>query len=169
MAREESNREDLLREATALVQRIEFAPRDSQTGGAPEQPESEHIVAGFRANGAFSVYFGDALVFQFNAAVELRRAFCDGLLLKASRGHLISVRRHRMESEVQLLTHALSESEEAAFLKRMSEHLINLSRRLNAGSFEVVGQVPPNSDVLERVRAWLAAHHEMRIASRPNA
>ena len=72
------NREDLLREATALVERIELVPhRDRQFDA------SEPIVVGFRADGALSIFFGDDPVYQFNAAGELRRAYCDGLLFKA--------------------------------------------------------------------------------------
>src|SRR5204863_2544475 len=78
MAREESSREDLLREATALVERIELIPNGSTSDG--------RIVAGFRRNGALSVFFGEDPVYQFNAAGELRRAYTDGKLLKADRG-----------------------------------------------------------------------------------
>ena len=70
MARDESDREDLLREATALVERIELAPADAA--------DDEHIVAGFRRDGALSIYFGADPVYHFNSAGELRRAYCDG-------------------------------------------------------------------------------------------
>ena len=73
MAREESNREDLLAEATALVHRIEVVTSGGLT-----------IVAGFRARGEFSAFFGEDLAYHFNASDELRRAYCDGLLIKAS-------------------------------------------------------------------------------------
>jgi hypothetical protein len=169
MARDESSREDLLREATALVERIEFVRRDSRSGSPDEESERERIVAGFRSNGAFSVFFGDDQVYQFNAAGELRRAFFGGRLLKASVGHLVSIRRVRTANEVQLLTHPLSESEEAAFLSQMSDHLNRFSQGLGKDSFEIAGQVPPDSAVLARLRAWLVEHPNCQIALRPNA
>lgn len=68
MARDESRREDLLREATAFVERIELVP-SSSTSKAAETP----IVVGFRADGALSVFFGEDPAYQFNAAGELLR------------------------------------------------------------------------------------------------
>src|SRR5262245_11539562 len=107
MGREESDREDLLREATALVERIELAPDFGHAG--------EHIVVGFRANGAASFFFGADSVFQFNAAGELRRAYCGGQLIKASRGQLVSLARQRLENETQLLSRKLTDDEQAKF------------------------------------------------------
>jgi hypothetical protein len=169
MAREEANREDLLHEATALIERIKLAPRNSQSDTSPESEEREHVVVGFRANGAFSVFFGDDPVYQFNAAGEWRRAFCDGLLLKASHGDIVSIRQVRTGNEVQLQSHALSKSEEAAFLRRMSQTLQEFAQWLDAGTFEIAGQVPQTADVLGRVREWLAASRTVKIAARPNA
>ncbi len=84
MARDEQDREDLLREATALVERVELAPTDNEAG--------EHIVIGFRAGGAASVYFGGDTAYHFNSDGELRRAYADGLLYKADIGRLTSTR-----------------------------------------------------------------------------
>src|SRR5688572_18570527 len=65
MARQEQDREDILREATALVERVELL--------IPEFPEP--IVAGFRRDGSASFFFGADPVLQFNAQGKLRRAF----------------------------------------------------------------------------------------------
>src|SRR3954451_8705906 len=111
MARDESNREDLLREATALVERIELIPN----GAA----DNRHIIAGFRRDGALSIFFGEDPVYQFNAAGELRRAYHDGKLLKATRGRLAALKRARTEHEIQLVRHELSGAEQAEFLSRM--------------------------------------------------
>jgi hypothetical protein len=72
MARDETKREDLLAEATALVERIQIV---SQSAGT--------ITAGFRANGALSLFFDEDPAYHFNSAGELRRAYCAGLLIKA--------------------------------------------------------------------------------------
>jgi hypothetical protein len=168
MAREESNREDLLREATALVERIELVPNfdppiaTSALGG-------EHIVAGFRRHGALSIFFGEDPVYQFNAAGELRRAYCDGKLLKATRGRLAAMQRVRTQHEIQLVRHDLSREDEAAFLTQMEDRLRHFSRSIDANIFDVVGHVPPDVDVLSRLKKWLATHDKWQIAAQPNA
>jgi len=159
MAREESSRENLLGEATALVERIELR----------RQGSDEHVVAGFRRDGALSVFFGEDPVYQFNAAGELRRAYCDGLLFKAVRGRLVSLNRVRQQDQVQLVRHDLSEAEQSAFLARMAERMRQLAELLATNSFEVVGQVPADADVLSRVREWFAERREWQVAARANA
>src|SRR5881396_2480403 len=106
MARIEQDREVLLAEATALVQRAEL-----------EIPgPTEHVIIGFHSNGCGSVYFGPDEVYHFNTAGELRRAYRDGALYKAERGRLIRLTRQRASAEVQLMRHDLDETETADFL-----------------------------------------------------
>jgi hypothetical protein len=161
MARDESNREDLLREATALVERIELIPKDVANDA--------HIVAGFRREGALSIFFGEDPVYQFNAAGELRRAYRDGQLLKATRGRLAALQRVRTQAEVQLVRHELSREEEAAFMSQMNERLRDFAELINANLFEVVGQVPADIDVLSRLKSCLATHINSPIAAKANA
>jgi len=161
MAREESSREDLLREATALVERIELIPKGSTSDG--------HIVAGFRRNGALSVFFGEDPVYQFNAAGELRRAYTDGKLLKADRGCLAALQRVRTQNQVQLVRHELNEAEIVQFKTRMANHLQAFAELINTNAFEVADQVPPDADVLGHLMRWYATHSAMQIARRPNA
>src|SRR5690606_4241518 len=97
MARQEQDREDLLKEATALVERVELA-----IDGMPE-----HVVVGFRADGCASFYFGPEPVWHFNTSQELRRAYVGGLLYKAEQGRLVSLQRNRTSGQVQLLRHEL--------------------------------------------------------------
>jgi hypothetical protein len=158
MARTESDREDLLRDATALAERIELAPAEA---GA-----DEHVVIGFRAEGAVSVYFGAEPVYQFNTANQLRRAYCDGRLFKAVRGRLVALERVRREREVQLLRHELTDDEQAVFISRMRGRLSDLVGQLDAGRVDVIGQVPVDKDVLERVRAWFACYDSDLAGSR---
>src|SRR5689334_1384312 len=72
MAREEHQREDLLREATALVERAEIRLPGCEAA----------IVVGFRRDGAPSFFFGDDFVVQFNPHHELRRGYWNGRLVK---------------------------------------------------------------------------------------
>ena len=159
MARDESNREDLLREATALIERVELVPR----------PTGIHLVAGFRRDGELSIFFGEDPVYQFNAAGELRRAYRNGVLLKATNGRLASLNRVRTEREVQLVRTDLSDSEQGVFLDQMAANLRQLKEWIRHGEIEVVGQVPADADVLGRVGNWLSEHSSWEIATRPNA
>lgn len=168
MAREESSREDLLREATALVERIELAPRDTQLHSAGARAD-EHVVAGFRRDGAFSIFFGDDPVYQFNAAGELRRAYLNGKLLKADHGRLAALDRVRTAHETQLVRHDLTQDEQLAFEAKLQDDLKRFALALNANQLTVVGQVPDGADVLGRVRSWFTSHNRWPVAARPNA
>ncbi len=169
MAREESTREDLLREATALVERIELILPGSAALSESDDAASSRVVAGFRADGALSVFFGEDPVYQFNAAAELRRAYCGGLLFKAVRGRLASLERVRHQNQVDLVRRDLSETQQAEFIRQMADRLHELAHQLDAKRFEVAGQVPRNADVLGRLRTWLASHRSWHVATRPNA
>jgi hypothetical protein len=160
MARQESEREDLLREATALVERMELAP--------PDEAGADHVVVGFRSDGAMSVFFGTEPVYQFNTAGQLRRAFCEGLLYKAVCGRLASLHRVRQRGEVQLQRHELTEDEQAVFISEMHYRLRELLSQLNAERLTIVGQVPADADVWGRVKEWLATHESVAIATTPS-
>lgn len=168
MAREESSREDLLGEAVALVERIELVPRGSATSALTSIVPQTPIVAGFRHSGAVSLFFGEDPVYQFNAQGELRRAYRRGLLYKAVGGRLASLRRDRSESKTELVRRDLTISEQAELVADMLAHLHELATLLSAGDFDVLGQQPPNVDILGRLRAWLATHSGLPIARRPN-
>lgn len=161
MARHESDREDLLREATALVERIELAPAESS--------EAEHIVAGFRREGALSVYFGADPAYHFNPAGELRRAYIGGLLYKAQEGRLVSLDRVRTPSEVQLRSRELSHDDLQLLLSSIQERLGSFAQSICGGTMAIVGQVPTDADVLGRVVSWLQENRQVRVAGRPHA
>jgi hypothetical protein len=160
MARDELDREDLLREATALVERVELAPATDEAG--------EHVVIGFRANGAASVYFGGDTAYHFNSDGELRRAYAGGLLFKAEQGALVSLERVRTENEVQLLRRTLSNAQQAEFLAVMQARLHDLAERAGKDALVTIGEVPVGADVRGRALAWLANSQAVRIARSPN-
>ena len=147
MSRQESDREDLLREATALVERAEI------TVPGFDEP----IVVGFRRDGSLSVFFGPDPVYQFNAAGELRRAFSSSLLYKAERGGLVALRRERGEAEVALVRTALTADETTDFLNAAHRRLTDLAATLGTRSFTITGQVSIDANVVARVQEWLAA------------
>jgi hypothetical protein len=147
MSRHQSDREDLLREATALIERAELSIPGF----------GEPIVAGFRRDGSASFYFGADPVYQFNTACELRRAYIGGLLYKAERGKLVALRRERTETEVALVRTNLGEVETATVLVTMEGRLEHLHGALASGSFQLVGQVPANANAPRRIQNWLIA------------
>jgi hypothetical protein len=158
MALQEQEREDLLREATALVERVELT-----CGGA------ESIFAGFRRDGAASFFLTPARVYQFNAAGELRRGFLDGRLYKADCGRLFQLTRERSEDSVELIRHEMTAAETAEFVNTAREKLAKLHAALVGESFQLVGQVPATSDVVGRIRHWLSALPEqLTIAHSPS-
>jgi hypothetical protein len=148
MARHETDREDLLREATALVERAELIVAGSQ----------EPVTLGFRRNGALSLFFGADPVYQFTAEGLLRRAFVSGLLFKAEGGWLIELRRERSDSSVSLVRRKLNEAEQQAFLVTARARCDALFAALSRFEFELVGQVPADGAVVNRAIAWRDEH-----------
>jgi hypothetical protein len=159
MPREEHDREDLLRQATALVNRAEL-----QVSGW-EAP----VVVGFRRDGSFSVFFGGDPVYQFNSAGQLRRAYVAGLLYKAQRGHLMGLRRQRTATETALLQQSLGLEDEKTFLADAKERLDALSSALEDQRFTLIGQVSAEADAVDRTRRWLSdLPPEIQVAERPH-
>jgi hypothetical protein len=159
MARQESDREDLLREATALVERVELVVPGYQ----------EPVVCGFRRDGSLSLFFGSDPVYQFNTAGQLRRAYVAGRLVKAEQGRLAALSRERMEKEVHLVRRDLSDVEANEVVAAMRNHLVRLRDSLRRRAVQVQGQVPANGDLVGRVLSWLEAlPDEVAIAARPN-
>jgi hypothetical protein len=161
MARQEIEREDLLRDATALVERIELAPLPAAS--------SDHVVMGFRSDGAMSVYFGADPVYHFNSRGQLRRAFRAGLLFKADQGRLVSLRRVRRENEVQLVRQDLADEAQTQFLADTQARLHELVRQCAERKLVAVGQVPAAADVLGRAIDWLAQLGDVKVAESPHA
>lgn len=156
MASDERDREDLMREATALVERIEI------------EVNLKPIVVGFRRNGAGSIFFGADPVYQFNADDQLRRAFVDGLLYKAEKGRLVALRRERDAQQVSLLRHELTDSETDAFCASFDARKQSLQFDLENGGGEIVAQVPTDKDLATRVVEWLAnLSYPIRFADSP--
>ncbi len=145
MARQEHEREDLLRDAVALVERAEL-----RWPGA-----AEPLVVGFRRDGAASIYFGGEPVYHFTSRGELRRAYDAGLLYKSDGGQLVSLRRQRTPGEVQLLRHDLTEDEASQFFEELVKRMAELRDRVGRGTFTLVGQAPADADILGRIARWL--------------
>jgi hypothetical protein len=158
MARHENEREDILKEATALVMRAELA-----IGGVDER-----IVAGFRRDHSATIFFGQNVVYQFNAAAQLRRVYLDGQLYKAEHGCLVQLRRNRTEAAVELVRHELSTEETAQLLADTRQRLKRIGDAIKANDFKIIGEVPQNGDVVKQILVWLELlPRDIQIASSP--
>lgn len=145
VARQEHEREDLLAEATALVERVEIELSSADS----------LVVIGFRRDGAASLYFGEEPAWHFNTACELRRAYANNRLYKAERGALVALDRVRTEREVQLIRRELTAEETKALLDGLQKNAIELAAAIDAKKYSLIGQVPPEAEVLARVRPLL--------------
>ena len=158
MARDVHEREDLLRDAVALVPRVLL--RVELDG------QSSEVFAGFRG-ASLSLYFGDDPVFHFNDHGELRRAFVSDRLIKAERGTLVTLERKRSEGVTVLEGARLSPKDESALLEELRRRLRGLSDALATTSVVIVGQVPNDGDGVARLGAWLMANPNPTIAASP--
>lgn len=141
MARQESDREDMMCEATGLPRRVSFAGAQS----------TEPIVAGFRSTGGMSLYFGADPVYQFDAAGGLRRAYDGGYLYRTQGATLARLQRQRLHAEVTLTRYDLSAGELKDFLARIHEHLAAFHDELTAQKTRVVARVPVDDPVEDAV------------------
>jgi len=145
MSRHETDREDLIAEATALQERVEL-----QAPGA-----AAPAVAGFHRDGRLSIYFGPDPVYHFDPEGRLRRAFVDGNLYRSRGDTLSRLTRERTETTTSLVRHDLNQEELTNFLKRMRSRLEELQRQFAEGAIVVLRQVPSEADVAGRVRRTL--------------
>ncbi|MFM8252476.1 MAG: hypothetical protein ACKOBW_12835 [Planctomycetota bacterium] len=161
MARQEEPREDLLREATALHERIELR----RTG------DSSSLVIGFRRDGGGSLYVGADYVLQFTSAGEVRRAFFQGQMLKAEAGRLVALDRQRSAARgVELVRDEWSVERQQQWLLQAQAQLDEFLQQLQAHVFITVGQVPAEADVRGRVIGWLQGlPRPLQVAARPHA
>jgi hypothetical protein len=133
LAKQEVDREDILREATALVNRVELKV-SGRAGG-------DHIVFGFRKCGSLAVYFGTEPVYQFNANQALRRAYHQGCLLKAVDCLLVSMRRERQDGTLQLLSTSWDAEKTREFVGQVRQDMSQLAEAIAAGEVQVRGFV----------------------------
>lgn len=145
MARDEADREDLIREAVALTERAEFRIEGSV----------ELITIGFRTTKAMSVFIGQDPVYQFDPEGRLRRAFVDGFLFRSQHTTLARMVRERTETQTLLLRTDLSESELADFRSRMFFALQNLQQSIRDGSAVISRSVPADVDLIPQVLSGL--------------
>jgi hypothetical protein len=124
------------------------------------------VFAGFRGE-SLSLYVGDDPAYHFNGRGELRRAFVDGRLIKAEKGRLVSLERHRSDTETVLERQVGSEQEDQALMVELLKTLDELAAAMDASQIEVIGQFPEDGDAAPRLSKWLARHPKPTIAASP--
>ncbi len=159
MARQESDREDLMREATALVRRAEL--------WYPGRAEDAPVTAGFRRDGRLSLFFGADPVYQFDEQHRLRRAYVAGFLYRTQGQTLARLERQRTSEETLLLRHDLSDEELTDFRTTAAGILQELQTALETKQVQVRAQIPEDDDLLPDLETALEAILEQDIPLAP--
>lgn len=161
MARESQDREDLLRDATAFVNRLQLRVE------IDEKPSE--VFVGFRRGGAVSLYLDQDPVYHFNGRGELRRAFFKDQLIKAEQGKLVGLDRQNSDEEVAMLRREFSPAEQELFCEELVGQFQMLLCMLKAGDFVVEGQVAEDEGTvpLEQLMHFLNGFVKVRIADSP--
>lgn len=132
MARHESDREDLLAEAVALVRRAEWR----LPGFA------EPVLLGERDNGWFSIYVGQDLCWQFDAADRFRRAYVAPALYRTQGTTLARLLRDRTSETTVLRRTDLAAAELDEFRAELRSVLSELNRSLELAAVDPLRIVP---------------------------
>lgn len=139
MARNEADREDLFAEAVTLVRRVE-----GQLAGC-----AESILAGIKASGDTSFYFGPNRVYHVDGEGRFRRAFVAGFLYRSQGDRLTRLRRNRTETETALLRIEMTDHEAAEFQTAMHDALRTFQTAITSGSWGVLRQQPVDDHSFE--------------------
>ncbi len=152
MARTETDKEDLMVEAAALVARAEFCREVS----AANETTWRIATVGFRKDGAFSVYFEQDPFYQFDVDGLLRRSFDCGLLFRTQSTTLAQLRRVRTDDRTTLSRMDLSTDALENFRRRMRIHIEELLSGFEAGTLTLQRCVSEDSDMQKRTACFLA-------------
>lgn len=146
MAKQE-DREDLMREAVALPDRVELSVDGFES----------LITIGFRSNSAMSIFIGQDPVYQFDPEGRLRRAFVDGLLYRSQHTTLAMLKRERTETQTLLLRTDLADDALLKFRDTMRRSLELLEQKLESTAFRAVRSVPESVCHISRIQTALAS------------
>lgn len=154
MARMESEREDLMRDARALRIRVEFRVAGRE----------ETVIAGCRDGGSWSVYFGQDPCYHFDGCGRLRRAYAGGRLYRTQGATLAELRRERSPEATQLVRRDLTEAELGCFLDEVQRRLGELWAGLRSGAVVLLRSVPDDTDVVGRLDEFLSEQESIELA-----
>lgn len=143
MARIEEDKEDLIRDATALVERAEI-----RCAGM-----AEVITIGVFRDGRCSVYFDQDPFYQFDQQGRVRRAFEAGFLYRSQQSALSRIHRRRDSNangepeQVVLERIDLNASELQDFAQRMRLLIQKLLQQLEGQEYRVLRAVTPDGGI----------------------
>ena len=163
MARTETDKEDLMVEATALVARAEFC----REMNAAHKTMWRIATVGFRKDGSCTVYFEQDPFYQFDVDGLLRRSFDRGLLFRTQSTTLAQLQRDRTDDRTTLSRVDLSTSALKDFQRRMRIHLEELQNGFEAGALKMLRCVSDDSDMPDRTTCFLdtiLAHNSAFLA-----
>ncbi|WP_436714720.1 hypothetical protein U8335_17500 [Roseiconus lacunae] len=168
MAKNTQDREDLLRDGTAMPIRGRiWVHRADVNRDAPCQtgrPDLE-VVVGFRPDGRVSLYWDQDPVFQFDTQRQLRRVFSLSNLYRADRRRLCLIRkesqqnanqRENVASRLRLKLEPISDDVQQSILEQLNHCLKILRDYLTATpkhKLETIGE--SESEFTERVLCWI--------------
>ncbi len=152
MARTESDKEDLIADATALVERAEFC----HAGRSSTQNDWQVLTVGFRDNGSLSLYFDQDPFYQFDANGLLRRGWESGYLYRSEGDTLAKLDRQRSGSRTTLERSDLTQAELTDFRQRMRNRVSNAFRMLESGAYTIPRKVSDRGDIEQRTTTALA-------------
>lgn len=164
LAKQEHDKEDILREATALVNRIELRSTDGSWKST--------VHVGFRRDQSIAFFFGAEPVYQFNVQHQFRRAYFNGLLLKAENGKIVQLRRQREAGQLMLLRKQWNSHQQEEFLRVLQHDLMHLKDLGQSGMLEICGTVVEGGtaeELLLSILDWIEVHVvDIQIANVPN-
>ncbi len=159
MALEEHDREDLVRDGTAMAWRGEC------------EIDGTLVTVGFRAQGQLSLYWGAEFVLQFNQVGQLRRAYWNNQKLAAENGRLAVVHSPQRGAQVKLVRELLTEVAHAEFIQHAGQVLRVLRQSVDEQNTGLWQRAVPDSQTLhQRLQQWFAeSQPSLQIAAQPNA
>ena len=168
MAKRTQDREDLLRDGTAMPVRGKLLI------------DGVEVVIGFRRNGQLSLYWDQDPVFQFDTDSRLRRVFIDSNRLKSDNGRLVRLTKtdehsNQPAGRLRLVTEPITAAAEARILQSLSHCLQQIDAALQSidkldGKTELQTVGASGRDFAGRVRRWIAkADQPIQLADGPSA
>jgi len=157
MARIESDKEDLMAEASALAERAEFqmSATDSEIEASADDSPTVIVTVGFRRNDHFSLYFDQDPFYQFDTNGMLRRAYEGGFLYRSQGTTLTQLHRQRTEESTVLRRVDLPQQELEDFRQRMRTMLSHFLKHMQTGQLNRLRFESPRGDIETRTATAL--------------
>lgn len=157
MAKQEQDREDLLKDGKQMGLRAECSI------------DGVVFVIGFRSQGQVSIYVGSDPVFQFNSSVELRRVFSHGKRYAAIQGRLCELVRSGVSDRLGFVTQAVPDDVETAIVATLELSLARIQGALEGpeADWRLVGG--DFAEFQSQLSAWIVrVLSHVRIAETPH-